>query len=91
MDSIKGFKMFNEATLERSIFNIAETDGVNTENRYVSFDFRDRITTGIYNTTVTELTISDDRIYTLDGRYVGTDRDALPHGIYIQNKQKFIK
>ena len=91
LDSIKGFKMFNEATLDRSIFNIVETDGANTENKYVSFDFRDRITTGIYNTTVTELTISDDRIYTLDGRYVGTDRDALPHGIYIQNKQKFIK
>ena len=91
VDSIKGFKMFNEATLERSIFNIAETDGVNTENRYVSFDFRDRITTGIYNTIVTELTISDDRIYTLDGRYVGTDRNALPHGIYIQNRRKFIK
>ena len=91
VDSIKGFKMFNEATLDRSIFNIVETDGANTENRYVSFDFRDRITTGIYNTTVTELTISDNRIYTLDGRYVGTDRNALPHGIYIQNRRKFIK
>ena len=91
LDSIKGFKMFNEATLDRSIFNIVETDGANTENRYVSFDFRDRITTGIYNTTVTELTISDNRIYTLDGRYVGTDRNALPHGIYIQNRRKFIK
>ena len=91
VDSIKGFKMFNETILGRSMFNIVETDGADTENRYVSFDFRDRITTGIYNTTVTELTISDNRIYTLDGRYVGTDRDALPHGIYIQNKQKFIK
>jgi len=91
VDSIKGFKMFNEATLDRSIFNIVETDGADTENRYVSFDFRDRKTTGIYNTTVTELTISDDRIYTLDGRYVGTDRNALPHGIYIQNRRKFIK
>ena len=91
VDSIKGFKMFNEATLDRSIFNIVETDSANTENRYVSFDFRDRITTGIYNTTVTELTISDNRIYTLDGRYVGTDRNALPHGIYIQNRRKFIK
>ena len=91
VDSIKGFKMFNETILGRSMFNIVETDGANTENRYVSFDFRDRITTGIYNTTVTELTISDNRIYTLDGRYVGTDRNALPHGIYIQNRRKFIK
>ena len=91
VDSIKGFKMFNETILGRSMFNIVETDGANTENRYVSFDFRDRIPTGIYNTTVTELTISDNRIYTLDGRYVGTDRNALPHGIYIQNRRKFIK
>ena len=91
LDSIKGFKMFNETILGRSMFNIVETDGADTENRYVSFDFRDRITTGIYNAKVTELTISDNRIYTLDGRYVGTDRNALPHGIYIQNRRKFIK
>jgi len=31
------------------------------------------------------------RIYTLDGRYVGTDASILPHGIYIQNNKKFVK
>lgn len=30
-------------------------------------------------------------IYTLDGRYMGTDRNALPRGIYIVNGRKYIK
>ena len=91
IDSIKGFKMFNESTLERSIFNITETDGVDINNRYVSFDFRDRITTGIQSAAIKETNISDNRIYTLDGRFVGTDKDILPRGIYIQDRKKFVK
>ena len=31
------------------------------------------------------------RIYTLDGRYVGTDPDQLPRGIYILNGKKIVK
>ena len=91
IDSIKGFKMFNESTLERSIFNITETDGVDINNRYVSFDFRYRITTGIQSAAIKETNISDNRIYTLDGRFVGTDKDILPRGIYIQDRKKFVK
>ena len=91
IDSIKGFKMFNESTLEKSIFNITETDGVDINNRYVSFDFRDRITTGIQSAAIKETNISDNRIYTLDGRFVGTDKDILPRGIYIQDRKKFVK
>ena len=91
IDSIKGFKMFNESTLERSIFNITETDGVDINNRYVSFDFRDRITTGIQSAAIKETNVSDNRIYTLDGRFVGTDKDILPRGIYIQDRKKFVK
>ena len=91
IDSIKGFKMFNESTLERSIFNITETDGVDINNRYVSFDFRDKITTGIQSAAIKETNVSDNRIYTLDGRFVGTDKDILPRGIYIQDRKKFVK
>ena len=91
IDSIKGFKMFDESTLERSIFNITETDGVDINNRYVSFDFRDRITTGIQSAAIKETNVSDNRIYTLDGRFVGTDKDILPRGIYIQDRKKFVK
>ena len=31
------------------------------------------------------------RIYTLDGRYVGTDPDLLPRGMYIINGKKIVK
>ena len=85
-NSIDGFKMYDESTLKCKIINITQNDA----NKTVSFKFIADVT-GIQSAPITNLTISDNRIYTLDGRYVGTDRDALPHGIYIQNKQKFIK
>ena len=91
IDSIKGFKMFDESILKKSIFNITETDGVDINNRYVSFDFRDSITTGIQSAAIKETNVSDNRIYTLDGRFVGTDKDILPRGIYIQDRKKFVK
>ena len=91
IDSIKGFKMLDESILGRSIFNITETDGVDINNRYVSFDFRDSITTGIQSAAIKETNVSDNRIYTLDGRFVGTDKDILPRGIYIQDRKKFVK
>ena len=31
------------------------------------------------------------RIYTLDGRYMGTSKNALPKGIYVMNGKKFVK
>ena len=85
-NSIDEFKMYDGSKLQCKIINITQNDA----NKTVSFKFIADIT-GIQSAPITNLTISDNRIYTLDGRYVGTDRDALPHGIYIQNKQKFIK
>ena len=85
-NSIDEFKMYDGSKLKCKIINITQNDA----NKTVSFKFIADIT-GIQSAPITNLTISDNRIYTLDGRYVGTDRDALPHGIYIQNKQKFIK
>lgn len=85
-NSIDEFKMYDESKLKCKIINITQDDA----NKTVSFKFI-ADATGIQSAPITNLTISDNRIYTLDGRYVGTDRDALPHGIYIQNKQKFIK
>ena len=85
-NSIDGFKMYDESTLKCKIINITQNDA----NKTVSFKFIADVT-GIQSAPITNLTISDNRIYTLDGRYVGTDRNALPHGIYIQNRRKFIK
>lgn len=85
-NSIDEFKMYDGSILQCKIINITQNDA----NKTVSFKFIADVT-DIQSAPITNLTISDNRIYTLDGRYVGTDRDALPHGIYIQNKQKFIK
>jgi hypothetical protein len=42
-------------------------------------------------TTVTAITHhpTPENIYTLDGRYVGTSKESLPSGTYIQNGKKF--
>ena len=34
---------------------------------------------------------TDNRIYTIDGRYVGTDVSRLPKGLYISGGKKFVK
>ena len=33
----------------------------------------------------------ENRIYTLDGRYVGTDKSVLPRGLYVINGKKVVK
>ena len=35
--------------------------------------------------------VADNKIYSIDGRYVGTDKEALANGLYIQDGRKFIK
>ena len=41
--------------------------------------------------TVKPQTTTTTRIYTLDGRYMGTSKNALPKGIYVMNGKKFVK
>lgn len=92
IDYISGFKMFDGSILAKSIINIKENDGGNSNNNYVSFEFKNRLVpTGIQSLSIIERSTSDNRIYTLDGRYVGTDASILPHGIYIQNNKTFVK
>ena len=81
------FKMYDGTILNKSIFDIVENDAA----RYVSFKFKNNETNGIQAPSIIERSTSDNRIYTLDGRYVGTDASILPHGIYIQNNRKFVK
>lgn len=86
-DKIENFKMFNGDILKMSIFDIVESDA----ERHVSFKFKNNDPTGIQSPSIIERSFSNNRIYTLDGRYVGTDATILPHGIYIQNNKKFVK
>lgn len=87
IDKIDKFMMYNGTILKWSIFDIIENDA----ERHVSFKFINNESTGIQPPSIIERSTSDNRIYTLDGRYVGTDASILPHGIYIQNNKKFVK
>ena len=87
INKIDKFTMYDGTILKWSIFDIVENDA----ERYVSFKFKNNETTGIQSPSIIERSTSDNHIYTLDGRYVGTDASVLPHGIYIQNNKKFVK
>ena len=86
-NKIDKFTMYDGTILKWSIFDIVENDA----ERYVSFKFKNNETTGIQSPSIIERSTSDNHIYTLDGRYVGTDASILPHRIYIQNNKKFVK
>ena len=60
-----------------------------TSTGIVSFEYVHDTTTGIKGIEHNETTTK--RIYTLDGRYVGQDFNALPHGIYIIGGKKIVK
>ena len=47
--------------------------------------------TGIKAITSQSSPINSHRIYTLDGRYVGTDASVLPHGVYVVGGKKMVK
>ena len=69
----------------KALANISE----DTSTGIVTFDYIHDTTTGIQH--VTERPVAqDNRIYTLDGRYVGKDAGRLQPGIYIQNKKKIM-
>ena len=87
IDKINEFTMYDGTILKRSIYDIVENDA----ERHVSFKFKNNEPTAIQSLSIVERSTSDNRIYTLDGRYVGTDASILPHGIYIQNNKKFVK
>ena len=49
-------------------------------------------TTGIKTVeTVAKSAVNNNMIYTISGRMVGTNREALSKGLYIQNGKKFVK
>ena len=41
--------------------------------------------------TINTNKVTTTRIYTLDGRYVGTDPNQLPRGLYVVNGKKIVK
>ena len=71
----------NKSTLERIFTNITETD------RVITFTLAN--TTGIEE-AATAPPQQAERIYTVDGRYVGKDMESLTKGVYIRGNKKFV-
>lgn len=71
-------------TLNKPIYNISMTGDV------VYFDFLQKFSTADIAPSISEQKPEDNKIYSLDGRYVGTDKTRLPKGIYIPNRKKFV-
>jgi len=71
--------------LNKPIYNIMLKDGV------VTFDFlKDQMSTGIQQPEMDMENGNKEKIYTIDGRYVGTNLKALPKGVYIIGKKKVV-
>ena len=71
--------------LNKPIYNIALKNGI------VTFDFlKDQTSTGIEQPESATDSSNEEKIYTIDGRYVGTNLKALPKGVYIKGKKKVV-
>ena len=71
--------------LSKPIYNIMLKDGI------VTFDFlKDQKSTGIQQPEMDMENGNKEKIYTIDGRYVGTNLKALPKGVYIIGKKKVV-
>ena len=74
----------NNSTLKKPFYNIKESDGV------ITFDYLKDYATGIDSPVIQQNQEKDTRIFTLDGRYLGTDVSQLTKGVYIIGKKKVI-
>jgi immune inhibitor A len=61
----------------------------NTSMGVVTFDYINDFAAGIL--PVWNKETKDSRIYSVDGRYLGTDLNALPHDVYIVDGRKIVK
>lgn len=57
----------------------------------ISFNFQNKNRASAISSIQADGQASDNRIFTIDGRYAGKDLDALEKGIYIINGKKVIK
>lgn len=89
-DPITSVAAYKNYTGEDMVGKYPITDITRNSNGSISFKFMGGTASGIANINIDH---SDPKapIYSTDGRFVGTNRNTLPHGIYIQNGHKFLK
>lgn len=84
------FCWYNSAKTTKLPTNKALTNiTYNTYTGVVSFDYVSDVASGILPVWNNET--GDRKIYSVDGRYLGTDLNALPHGVYIVGGRKILK
>ena len=80
--TLPNYQPWTGVPLDKPIYNITEKEEI------VYFDFLKKFSTqGIVPTFSQEAT-SDKRIFSIDGKYMGTDKSILPQGIYIIGGKK---
>lgn len=83
VSSIASFTMYSGDALDRPILNIEE-DGT-----LVSFDYLGKKIPSAINSVMVK-DKATDRIFSLNGMLMGTDKTRLPKGIYIINGKKIV-
>ena len=79
---LPNYQPWTGATLDKPIYNISEQEGI------VYFDFLKKFSTQGIVPTFSQQATSDKRIFSIDGKYMGTDKSILPQGIYIIGGKK---
>lgn len=77
----------NLSTLKKPLFNITEDETEQT----ITFNYLKKADPTGIGTIDTDNKFTNERIYTLDGRYIGTNSTTLPKGIYIIGGKKLVK
>ena len=76
----------NGSKLEKSIYHINEST-----NGIITFNFlKKNIPSGIVQIVKEKSNTADNRVFNIDGRFIGTTTNGLPKGIYIVNKKKVV-
>lgn len=92
--SLPASTVYNVNTDGSNFMNKPVTNIVQNEDGTISFDFmggsNDNIISGIEHITVKKDTEGNGKIYSIDGRYLGTDKTKLSKGLYIINGKKVI-
>lgn len=80
--TLPNYQPWTGATLGKPMYDISEKDGI------VYFDFLKKSSTQGIAPTFSQEATSDKRIFSMDGKYMGTDKSILPQGIYIIEGKK---
>ncbi len=83
------FCWYNSAKTEKLKTNKA-LKNIKYENGVVSFDYVHDVASGILPIWDNQQA-TDDKVYSINGVFLGFDLSTLPHGIYIKNGQKIVK